>query len=141
MSIVYSPDLNGPAEFGCAQTGCRICQERLVRPHERLVHYVVRRQVTNEVEYADLLQVGRIGLWRAVLHFDAERGVTFSTYAVMAIQRHLGAPSARRGEGPRPPVLWSPSGCGGKRKSMSGSAKWRRLSGKRCVGCRRVRGK
>jgi len=89
MSIVHSPDLNGPAEFGCAQTGCRICQERLVRQHERLVHYVVRRQVTNEVEYADLLQVGRIGLWRAVLHFDAERGVTFSTYAVMAIQRHM----------------------------------------------------
>ncbi len=89
MSIVHSPDLRGPAEFGCAQAGCRLCQERLVRQHERLVHYVVRRQVTNEVEYADLLQVGRIGLWRAVLHFDAQRGVTFSTYAVIAIQRHM----------------------------------------------------
>ena len=89
MSIVHSPDLSGPAVFGCAQAGCRVCQERLVRQHERLVHYVLRRQVTDEVEYADLLQVGRIGLWRAVLHFDSGRGVTFSTYAVIAIQRHM----------------------------------------------------
>ena len=89
MSIVHSPDLIGPAVFGCAQAGCRLCQERLVRQHERLVHFVLRRQVTDDVEYADLLQVGRIGLWRAVLHFDAERGVTFSTYAVIAIQRWM----------------------------------------------------
>ena len=89
MSIVHSSDLSGPAEFGCAQAGCQLCQERLVRQHERLVHYVLRRQVTDEVEYADLLQVGRIGLWRAVLRFDAERGVAFSTYAVIAIQRHM----------------------------------------------------
>jgi len=89
MSIVHSPDLIGPAVFGCAQAGCRLCQERLVRQHERLVHFVLRRQVTDDVEYADLLQVGRIGLWRAVLHFDAERGVAFSTYAVIAIQRRM----------------------------------------------------
>jgi PAS domain S-box-containing protein len=67
MSIVHSPDLIGPAVFGCAQAGCRLCQERLVRQHERLVHFVLRRQVTDDVEYADLLQVGRMGLWRAVL--------------------------------------------------------------------------
>ena len=89
MSIVHSPDLSGPAVFGCAQAGCRVCQDRLVRQHERLVHYVLRRQVTDDVEYADLLQVGRIGLWRAVLHFDAKRDVTFSTYVVIAIQRHM----------------------------------------------------
>jgi RNA polymerase sigma factor (sigma-70 family) len=89
MSIVHSPDLMGPAEFGCAQAGCRICQNRLVRQHERLVHYVLRRQVTDEVEYADLLQVGRLGLWQAVLHFDTARGVAFSTYAVVAIQRWM----------------------------------------------------
>jgi RNA polymerase sigma factor (sigma-70 family) len=89
MSIVHSHDLVGPAVFDCAQAGCRLCQERLVRQHERLVHYVLRRQVTDEVEYAELLQVGRIGLWQAVLHFDAERGVAFSTYAVIAIQRHM----------------------------------------------------
>jgi RNA polymerase sigma factor (sigma-70 family) len=89
MSIVHSPDLIGPAVFGCAQAGCQVCQDRLVRQHERLVHFVLRRQVCDEMAYADLLQVGRIGLWRAVLHFDAERGVAFSTYAVVAIQRRM----------------------------------------------------
>ena len=53
------------------------------------MHFVLRRQVCDEMAYADLLQVGRIGLWRAVLHFDAERGVAFSTYAVVAIQRRM----------------------------------------------------
>jgi len=89
MSIVHSHDLAGPAVFGCAQAGCRVCQDRLVRQHERLVHFVLRRQVYGNVAYADLLQVGRIGLWQAVLHFDAERGVAFSTYAVVAIQRRM----------------------------------------------------
>jgi RNA polymerase sigma factor (sigma-70 family) len=51
------------------------------------VHYVVRRQVGGSATYADLLQAGRIGLWQAVQHFDAERGVAFSTYACVAIER------------------------------------------------------
>ncbi len=89
MSIVHSHDLAGPAVFGCAQAGCRVCQDRLVRQHERLVHFVLRRQVNGDVAYTDLLQAGRIGLWQAVLHFDAARGVAFSTYAVVAIQRRM----------------------------------------------------
>jgi DNA-directed RNA polymerase specialized sigma subunit len=54
-----------------------------------LVHYVLRRRVSDELAYADLLQVGRLGLWQAVLHFDPTRGVAFSTYAVVAIQRRM----------------------------------------------------
>jgi RNA polymerase sigma factor (sigma-70 family) len=89
MSIVHSHDMVGPAVFGCAQAGCRVCQDRLVRRHEGLVHFVLRRYVRGGVAYADLLQAGRIGLWQAVLHFDPERGVAFSTYAVVAIQRRM----------------------------------------------------
>lgn len=89
MCIVQANDLNGPAEFGCAQAGCRTCQERLVRQHEGLVHYVVRGQGGGSLAYVDLLQAGRIGLWQAVLHFDAERGVAFSTYACVAIERKV----------------------------------------------------
>lgn len=89
MSIVHSHDLAGPAVFGCAQAGCRVCQDRLVRQHEGLVHFVLRRQVHGDEAYTDLLQAGRIGLWQAVLHFDAKRGVAFSTYAVVAIQRRM----------------------------------------------------
>lgn len=99
MSIVHSNDLDGPAAFGCAQAGCRICQDSLVRQHEGLVHFVLRRYVRGEGVYEDLLQAGRIGLWQAVLHFDVERGVAFSTYAVVAIQRQMWQAAARAVQG------------------------------------------
>jgi RNA polymerase sigma factor (sigma-70 family) len=54
---------------------------------EKLVGWVVRRQWSGGLPYADLLQVGRIGLWRALQHFDPERGTAFSSYAVPAIAR------------------------------------------------------
>ena len=89
MSIVHANDLVGPAAFGCAQAGCRVCQESLLRQHAGLIHFVLRRYVRGGVAYAELLQAGRIGLWQAVRHFDAARGVAFSTYAVVAIQRQM----------------------------------------------------
>ena len=88
-SIVHRKDLEGPAGFGCAQSRCRECQDALVREHEGLVHVVLRRQCRDDVPYEDLLQEGRIGLWQAVLRFDPQRGVAFSTYAGVAIQRHI----------------------------------------------------
>ncbi len=89
MSIIHSHDLAEPTRFSCAQAGCWVCQDRLVREHEGLVHFVLRRRVHGDMAYADLLQAGRIGLPQAVLHFDAARGVAFSTYAVVAIQRRM----------------------------------------------------
>jgi RNA polymerase sigma factor (sigma-70 family) len=41
------------------------------------------------VPYEDLVQEGRIGLWQAVLRFDSQRGAAFSTYAGVAIERHI----------------------------------------------------
>ena len=57
--------------------------------HEGLVHAVLRRRARGGVPYDDLLQEGRIALWQAVLHFDPHRGVAFSTYAWVAIQRRI----------------------------------------------------
>jgi RNA polymerase sigma factor (sigma-70 family) len=57
--------------------------------HEGLVHAVLRGQARGGVAYEELLQAGRIGLWQAVLHFDPHRGIAFSTYAWVAIQRHI----------------------------------------------------
>ena len=36
MSIVHANDLVGPAEFGCAQAGCRVCQDSLIC-HDSLI--------------------------------------------------------------------------------------------------------
>ena len=88
-SIVHQKDLEGPATLGCAQSRCRECQDALVREHEGLVHVVLRRQRRGDVPYEDLVQEGRIGLWQAVLRFDPQRGAAFSTYAGVAIERHI----------------------------------------------------
>ncbi len=50
-----------------------------------LVHACARRFKGRGVEYDDLFQAGCLGLVKAVDHFDTERGVQFSTYAVPVI--------------------------------------------------------
>jgi RNA polymerase sigma factor (sigma-70 family) len=57
--------------------------------HEGLVHAVVRKQVLGQLPFAEALQAGRIGLWRAILGFDPERGHAFSTYAWTSIMHHV----------------------------------------------------
>jgi RNA polymerase sigma factor (sigma-70 family) len=57
--------------------------------HEKLVGWVARRQWTGGLAWADVLQVGRIGLWHALQHFDPERGTAFSSYAIPAISRSI----------------------------------------------------
>jgi RNA polymerase sigma factor (sigma-70 family) len=62
---------------------------RAVVQHEKLVQWVARRQWTGGLPWADVLQVGRIGLWHALEHYDPGRGTTLSTYAVPAIRRSI----------------------------------------------------
>lgn len=57
--------------------------------HERLVHWVVHRQWLGSLPYAEAVQAGRIALWRALRRYDPQRGYTFSTYAVPAIERAI----------------------------------------------------
>src|SRR5512136_656963 len=60
---------------------------RAIVRHEKLVRWVVGRQRCEGLAWADVLQVGRIGLWRALQRYDPERGTAFSGYAVPAIER------------------------------------------------------
>lgn len=75
--------------FHQAQTGGRESLNALMERHDGLVHAVVRRQVLGELPYADALQAGRIGLWRAIVRFDPRRGYAFSTYAWTSIVHHV----------------------------------------------------
>ena len=78
----------GGEQFSCAQGGCQECVNELLRIHRKLVVAVVRKQWLGErVAYADLIQEGEIALWRAILGFDLERGLAFSTYAWPAVER------------------------------------------------------
>jgi RNA polymerase primary sigma factor len=95
MSEVHRLDPEGEGIFGCAQAGCRICQETLLLRHERLIHFLLQRQTSGGEAYDDLVQEGRIALWRAVLGFDPQRGIAFSTYAGKAIECQIWLAVAR----------------------------------------------
>lgn len=75
--------------FRRAQAGDEGSLEGLMRQHDGLVHHIIRRQWGGSLSYAQVLQEGRIGLWRAILCFDPERGTAFSTYAGVAIARRV----------------------------------------------------
>ena len=76
-------------DFRCAQAGCRACQDALVRAHTGLIHTILQRVEHAGVPYAELVQAGRLALWRAVLRFDPAHGAQFSTYSGRAIERAL----------------------------------------------------
>lgn len=77
-----------------------------VRRHESLVHWVVHRQWLGGLPYAEAVQAGRIGLWRALARYEPSRGCTVSTYAVPAIERAVWRAVARaRRDGVGPPVV------------------------------------
>ena len=79
----------GVVLFQQAQAGCRDSLERLMAEHEALVHHIVRRQALGCLSYGEAVQAGRIGLWRAILGFDPQQGLAFSTYAWPAIMHHI----------------------------------------------------
>lgn len=63
--------------------------EQMLRQHDGLVHAVIRRQGSGVLTYEEALQAGRIGLWRALLGYEPGRGTAFSSYAWVAIRRHI----------------------------------------------------
>lgn len=68
-----------------AKKGDEEARERLVNGNLALVKSVVRRYLGRGADYEDLLQLGSLGLIKAIDHFDPAFGVRFSTYAVPMI--------------------------------------------------------
>jgi RNA polymerase sigma factor (sigma-70 family) len=60
-----------------------------MKQHDGLVHAFIQCQGGGDIPYEEALQAGRIGLWRAIQSYDPKRGTTFSTYAWVAIYRHI----------------------------------------------------
>jgi RNA polymerase sigma factor (sigma-70 family) len=75
--------------FRQAQVGCRDSLNLLMARHEGLVHAVVRRYGFGDLAFTEALHLGRMGLWRAILHYTPERGVAFSTFAWPCIRNEI----------------------------------------------------
>jgi RNA polymerase sigma-B factor len=61
------------------------CRDELIAMHIGLVEYLARRFSNRGEPYEDLLQVGFVGLIKAIDRYDLERGVEFTTYATPTI--------------------------------------------------------
>ncbi len=68
-----------------AQSGNKMAREQLVMQNTGLVKSIALRFIGTDHEFDDLLQIGYIGLLKAVDRFEIEYGVMFSTYAVPMI--------------------------------------------------------
>ena len=68
-----------------AQRGDAGALEAAAEGNLALVRSVVRRYLNRGVEYEDLMQLGSMGLVKAIRRFDTALGLRFSTYAVPMI--------------------------------------------------------
>ena len=75
------------------ERGDRSARERLIAQYLPLVRGLARRYAGRGEQLDDLVQVGAIGLMKAIERFDPERGVDLPAFAVPTIsgeiQRHL----------------------------------------------------
>ncbi len=64
-------------------------REEIIEKNLGLVHSIAHKFKGRGVDYEDLVQIGCIGLIKAVDNFDEERGFSFSTYAVPMIMGEI----------------------------------------------------
>ena len=68
-----------------AQNGDSEAENYIVSQNLGLVRSVVKRFLNRGCEYEDLMQIGSIGLLKAIKKFDSSYNVRFSTYAIPMI--------------------------------------------------------
>lgn len=68
-----------------AQQGSDDAKSVLLYHNLPLIKSIVRRYKNKQIEYDDLIQLGTLGLIKAINNFDTSFGVRFSTYAVPMI--------------------------------------------------------
>jgi RNA polymerase sporulation-specific sigma factor len=63
--------------------------EYLLYKYRNLVRNKVRSYFLVGAEKEDLLQVGMIGLWQAIVDYRADKAISFPAFARICIQRHI----------------------------------------------------
>ncbi|MBR5504958.1 MAG: sigma-70 family RNA polymerase sigma factor, partial [Clostridia bacterium] len=72
-----------------AREGDKTAEKKLVDDNLLLVHSCARKLMHPDYEYEDLVQVGSIGLVKAIRRFDTSLGLRLSTYAVPLIMGEI----------------------------------------------------
>lgn len=64
-------------------------KEKLIINNTQLVKSIANKYKYNQIDYDDLMQLGYIGLYKAIMNFDISYDVKFSTYAVPMISGEI----------------------------------------------------
>lgn len=73
----------------CAQRGEDSAAEYLLYKYRSLVRTKVRSYFLMGAEKEDLLQIGMIGLWQAIIDYRADKDISFLSFARICIERHV----------------------------------------------------
>lgn len=103
LDHVLLPDEEIRSLVAAYQEGDQAAGERVIAHNERLIydiaaHYYHAR-VTGDVGMEDLMQLGRMGILRAMRKFDPRKPVKFSTYAWHWIRQSIRRHGMRAGQG------------------------------------------
>ncbi|HAE88911.1 MAG TPA: RNA polymerase sigma-G factor [Clostridiales bacterium] len=72
-----------------AQQGDEKAKSTLLAENMPLIKSIIRRYRNTVIEYDDLIQLGSLGLYKAMMNFNPTFGVRFSTYAVPMINGEI----------------------------------------------------
>lgn len=76
-----------------AQEGDKQAASKLLECNMPLIKSIIKRYRNTSIEFDDLIQLGSLGLYKAIMNFNMDFGVRFSTYAVPMIageiKRHI----------------------------------------------------
>ncbi len=88
----YPKQLSKKEEQECLReiaAGSEKARNKLIEHNLRLVAYIVNKHYGDSREQEDLISIGTIGLIKAAETFDAEKSISFSTYASTCIRNQI----------------------------------------------------